>query len=65
MLTRSRSNVSLGSGEGWDMESQMRSLHSYIRSLPTKADFENCVHRIEKACKKANSDLKRDMVARL
>lgn len=62
-LTRSRSNVSLGSGEGWDMESQIRSLHSYIRSLPTKLDFEHCVHGIEKVCKKEISDLKKDMGA--
>ena len=64
MLTRSRSNASLGSGEGWDMEAQIRSLHSYIRSLPTKTDFEQCVSRIERAYKKEISDFKKDVGAR-
>lgn len=39
----SHSNTSLGSEDGWDIDSQMRSLHSYIRFLLTKADFEQCV----------------------
>lgn len=41
-------NTSIGSEDGWNMEFQMRSLHSYMRSLPTKADFEQCVKPIEK-----------------
>lgn len=33
--SRSHSHASLGSGDGWDTESQIKSLHSYLRSLLT------------------------------
>lgn len=42
----------------------MKSAHSYIRSLPTKADFELCVKRIEKNYRQKISELKRDIGAR-
>lgn len=40
---------------------QMRFLHSYMRSLPTKAGFEQYVKRIEKTYKQDISEHKKDI----
>lgn len=37
------------------------SLHTYIRSLPTKADFEKCAKRIEKTYIQEINGLKKDL----
>lgn len=47
--------------ESWDMETQMRSLPSCIKSLPTKSDFECYVKRIEHTYKQEISELKKDL----
>lgn len=61
--SRSHSSTSLGFEDGWDIELQMRSLHSYIRSLLTKADFEQCIKHIEKTYKQEITELKKDIGA--
>lgn len=38
----------------------MRSMHTYLRSLPTKSDFENYVSRIEKSYRQEITDIKKD-----
>lgn len=62
---QSLSQASLCSGDGWDMESQMRSMHAYLRSLPTKTDFEHYVSRMEKSYRKEIAELKRDLGTRM
>lgn len=57
---RSYFNTSLCFGGGWDVGFQLKSLHSYIRLLPTQADFEHCVTRIEKTYGQEISELKKD-----
>lgn len=46
-------------------ESQMRSLHSYMRFLPTKTDFEQYVKRIEKTYRQEITELKKDLGVRM
>lgn len=55
------SQASLYSGDRWNMESQMQSLHSYMRSLPTKSDFEHYVSRIEQTYRQEIMELKKDL----
>lgn len=47
------------------MESHIRSLHSYIKSLPTKEDFEHCVKRIEKTYRQEITERKKDLGVRM
>lgn len=56
--------TSWGSEDGWDMAYQLKSKYNYIRSLPTKADFEQNVKLIEKIYKQVISELKKDIGAR-
>lgn len=44
------------------MESHVRSMHTYMRSLPTKSDFEHYVCHIEKAYRQEITELKQDLV---
>lgn len=46
-------------------ESQMRSLHSCMRFLPTKTDFEQYVKRIEKTYRQEITELKKDLGVRM
>lgn len=43
------------------MVSELKSLHSYIRSLPTKEDFEHCCKRIKNTYRQEISKPKRDI----
>lgn len=45
------------------MASQLKSMHNYICSLPTKTDFNQYVKRIEKTYKHGISELKKDIGA--